>query len=273
MFLSGHGYIRRKLFWMYMLDVNPLPFSHNILKFVLLTLCFIWKSVNIITVYLLYFGNLLSTSSRSLMEGFWLWQIEGDVAGVKKALIAISFCLQDFVQSEKAKISGTRNPETMVHQTSSDFHVDPLPQRNTALSATPSNSIGFAPGTYSSPVDVDSVSSTEAKAIYQEVSYRILCSNDRVGGVIGKGGAIVKALQNESGALISVGPSLSDCDDRLITITASEVLLSSLVSFIFCMFTASNDTKLAGGFPLFAECRITIFTCSKSCHSCFCKIY
>nr|KYP61193.1 KH domain-containing protein At4g18375 family [Cajanus cajan] len=60
------------------------------------------------------------------------------------------------------------------------------------------------------------------KGSFGEVTFKILCSNDRVGAIIGKGGSIVKALQNESGATISFGPSVDACEDRLVTITASE---------------------------------------------------
>lgn len=57
----------------------------------------------------------------------------------------------------------------------------------------------------------------------QEVVFRILCSSDRVGGVIGKGGTIIRALQNETGAQIVVGASIAECDERVITITCMEV--------------------------------------------------
>jgi poly(rC)-binding protein 2/3/4 len=66
------------------------------------------------------------------------------------------------------------------------------------------------------------------------VVFRILCNNDRVGGVIGKGGNIVTALQNETGATISIGPKVAGCDERLITVTASEVW--HYVSFFIFLF-------------------------------------
>ncbi|XAR72411.1 hypothetical protein NMG60_11019037 [Bertholletia excelsa] len=50
----------------------------------------------------------------------------------------------------------------------------------------------------------------------------LLCPSDKVGGIIGKGGTIVKALQKEAGALITVGPTLDGCYERLITIAAIE---------------------------------------------------
>lgn len=56
-----------------------------------------------------------------------------------------------------------------------------------------------------------------------EVVFRMLCSADRIGGVIGNSGAIVRALENELGASISVSYPAFDCNERIITITAFEV--------------------------------------------------
>ncbi|MCD7454761.1 hypothetical protein HAX54_025998 [Datura stramonium] len=52
----------------------------------------------------------------------------------------------------------------------------------------------------------------------------ILCTKDKVGAIIGKGGTIVRALQNDSGASIVVGPNVAECNERMITIFAFENL-------------------------------------------------
>jgi poly(rC)-binding protein 2/3/4 len=65
-------------------------------------------------------------------------------------------------------------------------------------------------------------SALDPETLLQEVTFRILCSGERIGAVIGRGGCIVKALQNETGATICIGPPVVDCEDRLITITALE---------------------------------------------------
>lgn len=161
-----------------------------------------------------------------------MWQIEGEVDGLKKALVAVSGRLQECPPADKIPdkswTTGGRTLDSLSLQTLPDFHVD-LPQWNPALPAMPSGAVSYGAGVHPSAVEVDRAPDIEAKALQHEVSYRILCSNDRVGGVIGRGGSIVKALQNESGALISVGPTVAECDERLITIMASEVHL--LVSF------------------------------------------
>ncbi|XP_010520717.1 PREDICTED: KH domain-containing protein HEN4 isoform X2 [Tarenaya hassleriana] len=62
----------------------------------------------------------------------------------------------------------------------------------------------------------------ETKVRHQEVVFKILCSTDNAGGVIGKGGNIVRIIHIETGASINVGNTLPDCDERLIAVTASE---------------------------------------------------
>lgn len=146
-------------------------------------------------------------------------QIEGLGLGVKKALVAITGRLQDFLPPEKTRIYATRPLE------SESFPVQPvdLPlQRGPLLKPTPSNSVNQAWG------GGPSVES-ETSRTQQEVVFKILCPNERVGSIIGKGGSIIKTLQNETGALITVGPTLADCEERVITISAMEVSLNSSI--------------------------------------------
>ncbi|GMJ09291.1 hypothetical protein like AT5G15270 [Hibiscus trionum] len=56
----------------------------------------------------------------------------------------------------------------------------------------------------------------------KEFSLRIVCPTANIGGVIGKGGAIINQIRQESGAVINVDSSSSDGDDCLITISAKE---------------------------------------------------
>ncbi|KAL7615584.1 hypothetical protein Lser_V15G00389 [Lactuca serriola] len=57
----------------------------------------------------------------------------------------------------------------------------------------------------------------------KEIVFRIQYSSDKVGSLIGKSGTIIQAIQNKSGAHIAIGAPVSDCDERLITISAMEV--------------------------------------------------
>ncbi|GFP84111.1 kh domain-containing protein at4g18375 [Phtheirospermum japonicum] len=51
------------------------------------------------------------------------------------------------------------------------------------------------------------------------VTFRLLCSEEKVGGVIGKGGSIVKGLQNETGCEIKILDGEGDSEDRIIIIS------------------------------------------------------
>ncbi|THU49898.1 hypothetical protein C4D60_Mb06t14400 [Musa balbisiana] len=51
------------------------------------------------------------------------------------------------------------------------------------------------------------------------ITYRLFCSSDKVGSVIGKGGNIVKGLQNDTGCEIKVLETTPESDDRIIVIS------------------------------------------------------
>lgn len=59
-------------------------------------------------------------------------------------------------------------------------------------------------------------------AMEEEVVFRLLCQPDKVGSLIGKGGTIVRALQNETGASIKIVDT-PDLDERVVMISAREV--------------------------------------------------
>ncbi|KAK9988942.1 hypothetical protein SO802_029181 [Lithocarpus litseifolius] len=148
-------------------------------------------------------------------------EIEGDILAVKKALVAVSRRLQD-CPPDKTRMAGSKPLEAVARETLPELRVDHILQRNSGLPTMPSSSISYASGIHPLSVEIDRVPALETSNLYQDVTFKILCSNDRVGGVIGKGGSIVRALQNETGASISVGASIAECDERLITVTASE---------------------------------------------------
>lgn len=127
--------------------------------------------------------------------------MEGDILAIKKALITVSRCLQARPYAHKAKMVVGR-PHPAVSR-------EPMPNGHMDLPSVSSNG--------------DTSPSMDSGASQQEVVFRILCSNDKVGSVIGKSRTIIQALKNESGASITIGASVSDCDERLITITAMEV--------------------------------------------------
>ncbi|KAK7282942.1 hypothetical protein RIF29_12078 [Crotalaria pallida] len=50
------------------------------------------------------------------------------------------------------------------------------------------------------------------------VVFRLLCPASRIGGVIGKGGAIVTQIRNETGVKLKIEEPVPHCDERVITI-------------------------------------------------------
>ncbi|KAF5448426.1 hypothetical protein F2P56_028962 [Juglans regia] len=149
-------------------------------------------------------------------------EIEGNVLAVKKALVAVSRCLQDCLPVDKTRMIRSKPVEAVPHETLSDLHLDHLSQRNSGPHSMPYSSMNYASGVHPVSIEVDRASGLETKTQLHDVNFKMLCSTDRVGGVIGKGGAIIRALQNETGANISIGASIVECDERLVTITASE---------------------------------------------------
>ncbi|KAF7125068.1 hypothetical protein RHSIM_Rhsim12G0064700 [Rhododendron simsii] len=55
-----------------------------------------------------------------------------------------------------------------------------------------------------------------------EFSLRLVCPTENIGSVIGKGGAIIKQIRQESGAFIKVDSSGAEGDDCIITVSATE---------------------------------------------------
>ncbi|XP_065881277.1 KH domain-containing protein HEN4-like [Euphorbia lathyris] len=53
------------------------------------------------------------------------------------------------------------------------------------------------------------------------ITFRLLCLDEKVGGVIGKGGTIIKTLQQETGCEIKVLEGIPDSEDRVIIISGS----------------------------------------------------
>ncbi|XVF44865.1 hypothetical protein PTKIN_Ptkin02bG0158100 [Pterospermum kingtungense] len=212
-------------------------------------------------------------------------EIEGSVLAVKKALVAVSHCLQDCPLVNKTRVTENKTIESVLPETLRrpidvlpretlnrpidllsqetlhrpievvpqdplrrpidvvppepfrrhfevvslealpDLHVDHLSQHSSlvpSVPSIPSSSISFATRVHPLSLESEKASPLDIKMLHQEVVFKILCSSDRVGGVIGKGGAIVKALQNDTGATITIGATITDCDERLITVTASE---------------------------------------------------
>ncbi|XP_050211146.1 RNA-binding KH domain-containing protein RCF3-like isoform X2 [Mercurialis annua] len=191
-------------------------------------------------------------------------EIEGNVLSVKKALIVVSRCLQDSQPVDKPRMTGSKSLQAVPQESLHVMPVEILPQRSTILPTMPSSTISYAPVAHHLSLESNRVSSLDTKLLKQEVVFKILCSNDMVGGVIGKGGAIIQALKNETGASITIGSAIADCEERLITVSASENPESQFSAaqkaavLVFSRFVeAGNEkglnTSSGRGFPFVAR--------------------
>ncbi|KAJ6834700.1 RNA-binding KH domain-containing protein RCF3-like isoform X1 [Iris pallida] len=138
-----------------------------------------------------------------------LLQITGEAPVVKKALSTVSSRLHD-------------NPSRSQHMlTSSVPNTYPPSGQYGLATGAPVVAMGSY-GRYKSEAAREwgpLYPRDEASA--KDFSLRLLCPSANIGGVIGKGGIIIKQIRQESGAYIKVDSSSSE-DDCIITISAKE---------------------------------------------------
>ncbi|KMZ57375.1 hypothetical protein ZOSMA_86G00090 [Zostera marina] len=143
-------------------------------------------------------------------HGDELINISGNFIAVRKALISVSSRLQDNPKVDVASLATSKSFGGTNHR--SDPSVDRFLQR------------GSAPGHhvhgYQSRVDV--FGSSSRKIFEEEMIFRMLCSSEKVGSLIGKAGVIVRSLQSDTGAIIKFIEAVPDCDERVIVISAHE---------------------------------------------------
>ncbi|XP_010277539.1 PREDICTED: KH domain-containing protein HEN4-like isoform X2 [Nelumbo nucifera] len=149
-------------------------------------------------------------------------EVTGDLFAVKKALIAVSRCLQSCPPIDRTQLVASKPVEAPTRGIFPDPNGELFPQQSSFLPPLSRKTIDYASRGRPLPQDIEKISTPDPKKTQQEVTFRLLCSNEKVGGVIGKGGVIVKALQSETGASISVAASVSESDERVITVSAME---------------------------------------------------
>lgn len=149
-----------------------------------------------------------------------LVQITGGLDAVRKALQAVSEQLL-----ENPPRDHDSSPANLIVPSSNSLghsRAEVLPQSNRPFHA---QEAPFAAG----PRDGADYRSTVPLPKYQEsgrmkpsediLTYRLLCPEEKVGGIIGKGGTVVKTLQNETGCEIKVLDGVSEPEDRMIVIS------------------------------------------------------
>ncbi|KAF3550007.1 hypothetical protein DY000_02010418 [Brassica cretica] len=130
-------------------------------------------------------------------------QINGKFSNVKKALLMITNCLQESGAPPTWEECSFPPPGYPPDYHSMEYHQWDHPP----------NPMPEDVGPFNRPPIVE-----------EEVSFRLLCPADKVGSLIGKGGAVVRALQNETGASIKVSDPTHETEERIVVISARENL-------------------------------------------------
>lgn len=144
--------------------------------------------------------------------------ITGSLSAVRRALLSVSSCLQGNLRTEPTNFN-TMKPFGSTHGSGTATPLDPYAQRSYVPSL---HAPDYHSRTYSSNLGIDITASSHRKVLEEDVMFRMLCSNDRVGIIIGKGGIIIRTLQSETGASIKVADANNDSDERIIVISARE---------------------------------------------------
>ncbi|KAL3340278.1 hypothetical protein AABB24_028752 [Solanum stoloniferum] len=141
-----------------------------------------------------------------------LVQISGEHDAVKKALEIVTRQLlgsssgdQDFLSADAGGPS-SQSPRRPL----SNRELRPPPTRP-YQGQGPASSGGFRVGEAGIPGRMN--------PIPDALTFRLLCPDEKVGGIIGKGGSIIKALQHETGCQIKVLEATGDSEDRIIVIS------------------------------------------------------
>lgn len=167
-----------------------------------------------------FFGLRFQLNFKPLL---WI-QISGEAAVVKKALYQIANRLHE-------------NPSRSQHLIAS-AHPSVYASGGSLMGASAAGPIvGIAPlmgpyGGYKGDAPADwshsLYSAPRDEMTSKEFSLRLVCPIANIGGVIGKGGAIINQIRQDTRAGIKVDSSAAEGDDCLITISAKEVSFTAL---------------------------------------------
>ncbi|KAL0885754.1 hypothetical protein Bca101_009737 [Brassica carinata] len=183
----------------------------------------------------------------------WKSYITGGVLAVKKALVMVSTFLQN-----SPPLNGYPPPlcskayESSTNGNSEDPHSEFFPNLRSS-SSLPSASEAAA-STSRSPSRYEEGNSFQgSKVTDKKVVFKIICTSLAAGGIIGKQGTSIRALQNETGASISIAAPLKASGERVVTITARESLesrFSQAQKALVLVFTRSVEIDVGKGlFP------------------------
>ncbi|KAK2651846.1 hypothetical protein Ddye_011702 [Dipteronia dyeriana] len=141
-------------------------------------------------------------------------QITGSFSAVKKALLLVSSSIQDSPRVYAGNINVTKTSGVGLHGNPKPAPGEPFAQRG--------HGPGFHLRGYSSGPGTENVGSHNRMFFEEDVVFKLLCHLEKVGSLIGKGGSIIRTMQNETGTSIKIAEVLPDSDERVVVISARE---------------------------------------------------
>ncbi|KAL1353912.1 hypothetical protein AAHE18_05G004100 [Arachis hypogaea] len=177
--------------------------------------------------------------------------ITGGILAVKKALISVSYCLQDCPPLNKVSQPVATSTVSSSDTLSLDPNADLFPHLNSWLLSMEGLSIYDSYDASKRTTKSNGASSHETKVTEREIVFRLLCSNNVAGSVIGKKGAIVRNLESKTGASIIFAAPLSEFAERIVTISAIENLescYSPSQDAVFLVFARIIEDHIEKGF-------------------------
>ncbi|KAJ4964783.1 hypothetical protein NE237_016632 [Protea cynaroides] len=158
-------------------------------------------------------------------------QLRGGLDVVRKALQCVSQQLLENPPRDRDSFSATKPTGPSSHPFG-----PPLPKSEAyppsafrfpsqgPYAAGPLDGVNYAsPLPPSIPKYYDNFIPGRIKPSQEILTFRLLCHNEKVGGVIGKGGTIIKTLQLETGCDVKILEGVPDSEDRVIVISGSAI--------------------------------------------------
>lgn len=158
-------------------------------------------------------------------------QITGEVDSVRKGLNAVSELLLAHPPKETDAVarllSAGSSSRSLLSQSNGlpsgmqpNFHI---PLQGLSQANGPFDVIDLQPNIAPFPIVPEAAIHGHASVPIESLSFRLLCPKDKVGSIIGKGGNIVKTIQNDTGCEIKVLEAVPTADDRIISISGPAV--------------------------------------------------
>ncbi|KAJ7958855.1 KH domain-containing protein [Quillaja saponaria] len=149
-----------------------------------------------------------------------LVQITGEIEAVRKALQSVSQQLLENPPRDHESISAN-----LTGSSSHSFGRFPPPNRSFTGQGGPYPA-GYRdlPDFHSAPPHTipkfhEGIIPSRFRPLEEMLTFRLLCHDERVGGIIGKGGAIIRTLQQETCCEIKVMEGISGSEDRLVIVS------------------------------------------------------